>query len=423
MVAFPEYRRIAEEVMDGVVLAYEERPSLTQVSALLVPVGALCEGPGEEGLAHLLEHMVFRGTKDFPTARDIMMAAEGSGGRINAYTTYDYIVFLVQMPTTVWKLSLNLLFQLAFFPLLREDDLMVEREVVLREMAMLDDDPSEKAAMQLQKAMWGTHRLGQDVIGSKEVIKNVTRKQLIDFWKEKFFRYPIYIVSIGSVPFSEIRSFIKNMEYPDGFFRSREEPWNNVDIASFTGDHIVIKEKTNQTYYRIAINLYPYRTDAWSKKKYHISLISALLGGATFSKIVQDIRDKNGWAYSVGATISGSVAGTSLIWYMDVLPGVLDQVKNVWKREITRLEKGMISEEEFEKVKTYVIGSTMMSSDSMHSTALAHLMNVAFNGHLWDPVKDVGILEKLTLTDVSEEFHNLMSSQIFAEVIYGAEFS
>jgi len=173
VVEMPERQSRLEEVLPSFVVAYEYRPSLTQVSALLVPVGALAENAGEEGLSHLIEHMVFRGTRSFPDAKSIMMAAEGKGGRINAYTTYDYIVFLVQMPIMEWQLSLKLLFELAFYPLFREEDLAVEKEVVLREMAMINDDPSEKAAVLFQKAMWGDHRLGYDVIGFEDVVTNM----------------------------------------------------------------------------------------------------------------------------------------------------------------------------------------------------------------------------------------------------------
>ncbi|GEM_PF-794623 len=421
MVVFPKRYHILEEVIDNLVVAYEERDTLTQVSALLVPVGALSEDNGEEGLAHLIEHMVFRGTRSFPDAKSIMMAAEGSGGRINAYTTYDYMVFLVQMPTTKWRLSLQLLFELPFFPLFREEDLLVEKEVVLREMAMIEDDPSEKAAVLFQNAMWGDHRLGYDVIGFPNVVKNISREGLVSFWKEKFFRYPVYFTTIGSVPYEDIKAYIQHMDLPSWWKSERKEPWSDIQVASFASRHMHKEEDTNQTYYRVGIELYPYRTEQWREKKYHISLISAILGGTSFSRLVQKIRDENGWAYSIGATVSGSVAGTSLVWYMDVMPGVLGDVKGIWQKEVVRLREGNVSEEEFDRVKTYVIGSTMMSSDSMYSTALAHLMNVAFNGSLWDPVEDVEKLERLTLPDVTEEFEYLLERSTPAEVIYGSE--
>jgi len=421
VVVFPKRNHILEEIIDGFVVSYEERDTLTQVSALLVPVGALAEDKEREGLAHLIEHMVFRGTKSFPNARAIMMAAEGSGGRINAYTTYDYMVFLVQMPTTKWQLSLQLLFELAFFPLFREEDLEVEKEVVLREMAMIDDDPSEKAAVLFQKAMWGEHRLGYDVIGFPDVVKSISREGLVSFWKEKFFQYPIYFTTIGSVPYEDIKAYIQHMDMPSWWYQEKKAPWSDVDMAKFVSEQIYKKEDTNQTYYRVGIELYPYRTEQWREKKYHISLISAILGGTSFSHLVQEIRDKKGWAYSIGATVSGSVAGTSLVWYMDIMPGVLGDVKEIWHKEVSRLKNGEISDEEFNRVKTYVIGSTMMSSDSMYSTALAHLMNVAFNGGLWDPVKDVKKLESLTLGDVAEEFSYLMDKGEPSEVVYGSE--
>ncbi len=420
MVIFPKRKQVIDEVIPGLVLAYEKRELLTQVSALLIPVGALSENKGEEGLSHLIEHMVFRGTRRFPTTMDVMMSAEGMGGRINAYTTYDYMVFLVQMPATHWKLSLDLLFDLAFFPLFREEDLEVEKEVVLREMAMIDDDPSEKAAILFQNAMWGKHRLGSDVIGFPDVVKNITRHKLYAFWEERFLRYPVYLTTIGSVPYEEIRTYLTDIPLSSSW-RASSNPWDNISPATFMSNHRYQKEATNQTYYRIGIELYPYRTSEWREKKYHISLITSLLGGTSFSKIVQEIRDSKGWAYSVGATVSGSVAGTSLIWYMDVLPGVLTQVKDVWLREIERLKDGKIEKSEFEKAKTYVIGSTMMSSDSMHSTALAHLMNIAFNEKLWDPKEDVMQLESLKLSDIVEEFRYLIERKEPAEVIYGSE--
>ncbi len=419
MVVFPKRETHICEVIPSFILAHQRLDSLTQVSAMLLPVGALFEDMESAGLAHLIEHMVFRGTRSFMEAEDIMMAAEGMGGRINAFTTYDYIVFLVQMPTTHWKLSLKLLFELAFYPLFREEDLKTEKEVVLREMAMIEDDPSEKAAILFQKAMWGEHRLGYDVIGFPDVVKNVRRDDLVAFWKEAFFSYPVYFTTLGSVPYEEIKSFVENFDFPDEFSRQKRSPWDYVSRAKFAGSEIVGREKTNQTYYRVGLELYPYRTKGWQEKKYHISLISAMLGGTSFSNLVQEIRDRRGWAYSVGATVSGSVAGSSLVWYMDVLPGVINVVESILFKEFETLSNGIISNDTFEKARTYVVGSTMMSSDSMHSSALAHLMNVAFNGDLWDPERDVKRLMALKTADIVAEFRRLTNGKNFAKVIYG----
>ena len=419
MVMFPQRETHICEVIPSFILAHQRWDSLTQVSALLVPVGALFENVKTAGLSHLIEHMVFRGTRSFREAQDIMMAAEGMGGRINAFTTYDYIVFLVQMPATHWKLSLKLLFELAFYPLFREEDLNTEKEVVLREMAMIEDDPSEKAAVLFQKAMWGEHRLGYDVIGFPDVVKNVERDDLVAFWKEAFFSYPVYFTTLGSVPYEEIRAFIRNFDFPTEFGSQKRSPWGYVRRAEFAGSEIIKREKTNQTYYRVGLEIYPYRTAGWQEKKYHISLISAMLGGTSFSNLVQEIRDRRGWAYSVGATVSGSVAGSSLGWYMDILPGVLKEVENILFTEFDTLSRGDGIDDTFEKARTYVVGSTMMSSDSMHSTALAHLMNVAFNGDLWDPERDVKRLMALKPSDIVEEFRRLTEGKDFAKVVYG----
>ena len=419
MVAFPQRDTHISEVIPSFILAHQRWDSLTQVSALLMPVGALFESMESAGLAHLIEHMVFRGTRSFRGAEDIMMAAEGMGGRINAFTTYDYIVFLVQMPATHWELSLKLLFELAFYPLFREEDLNTEKEVVLREMAMIEDDPSERAAVLFQKAMWGEHRMGYDVIGFPNVVKNVERSDLVAFWKDAFFSYPVYFTTLGSVPYEEVKSFIQNFDFPTEFGRKKGKPWDYVKKAEFSGSEIVKREKTNQTYYRVGLEIYPYRTPEWQERKYHISIISAMLGGTSFSKLVQEIRDRRGWAYSVGATISGSVAGSSLVWYMDVLPGVVYEVESILFKEFDALSRGSICDDKFEKARTYVVGSTMMSSDSMHSSALAHLMNVAFNGELWDPERDVKRLMALKTGDIVEEFNRLTEGKNFAKVIYG----
>jgi len=416
-VKFPDMQQSVITPKPGLKVAVERRDALTEVFALLVPVGALSEGPGEEGYAHLLEHMIFRGTKDYPTTMDILGAVEGMGGRINAFTTYDYMVVMVQVPLSSWKVGLEVMWQLVAAPLLREEDLAVEKEVVLREIDMLMDDPSEVAGMLLQKAMWNGHRMGLDVIGLADVVAGATARRLRDFWERCFLRSPWTMVAVGGLSPEDVGQAIDGLEDP----RDASvivHPWDRLSTAGFVGETVRNSKETQQTYLRVAVETYPYRTAKWNESKYALSFISAFLGGASFSRLMMEIREKRGWAYSLGSTVSGSVAGGSMVWSFDLKTGVWGDVLDFWRAEVDRLTSGDVTDEEFDAIVRYLIGSTMTSFDNMWNSAMAHLLALAYYDRLWNPRMDVDRLAGLSLSDVSLEASRIFNSGV-AMALYG----
>ncbi len=416
-VRFPDMHQTVITPKPDLKVAVERREALTEVFALLVPVGALSEKPGQEGYAHLLEHMIFRGTRDYPTTMDILGAVEGMGGRINAFTTYDYMVVMVQVPLSSWRIGLDVMWQLVAAPRLREEDLIVEKEVVLREIDMLMDDPSEVAGMLLQRAMWNGHRMGLDVIGLRGVVASASSEMLRDFWEKCFLRSPWTMVAVGGLTAEEVESAIGELEDP----RKTGEvchPWDRLGVAEFAGEVVRDAKDTQQTYLRLAVETYPYRTREWEEKKYALSFISAFLGGASFSRLMMEIRERRGWAYSLGSTVSGSVAGGSMVWSFDLKVGVWREVLDFWHGEIDRLVAGGASGSEFDAIIRYLIGSTMTSFDNMWNSAMAHLLALAYYGRLWDPKRDVERLTSLSVSDVTAEAQKIFGSGV-ATAVYG----
>jgi len=192
---------------------YVKRDTSVFSITIAIPGGAMAEEEGQYGYAHLLEHMLFRGTRTYATSKDLAMEIEGVGGRYNGFTTYDAIYLTATVPANYWQNAVKVLFSLAYEPLLEETALSTEKQVVISEIQMAQDQPEERAYSHLQKTMWNGHRLGEDVIGRRKDIENATKTKLYSFWEKLIYQKPC-VAMAGPIDGKVLESFLRNVDIP-----------------------------------------------------------------------------------------------------------------------------------------------------------------------------------------------------------------
>lgn len=191
------------------VILLESKKAPVVSTHLWVKTGSADEKKGEEGISHFIEHLVFKGTKDFKVG-EIAQTIEGSGGQLNAYTTFDQTVYHVTISKNYYDRALHAISQMAGFPEFDEKEIDNEREVVIEEIKRSEDSPSSQASQLLFKTSFKKHPYGIPIIGYEKIIKNVKRKTLVNYYSKRYVPQNMTLVVSGDFDSTEMRAKIKD---------------------------------------------------------------------------------------------------------------------------------------------------------------------------------------------------------------------
>jgi len=388
---------------------YVKRDTSVFSITIAIPGGAMAEEEGQYGYAHLLEHMLFRGTRTYATSKDLAMEIEGVGGRYNGFTTYDAIYLTATVPANYWQNAVKVLFSLAYEPLLEETALSTEKQVVISEIQMAQDQPEERAYSHLQKTMWNGHRLGEDVIGRRKDIENATKTKLYSFWEKLIYQKPC-VAMAGPIDGKVLESFLRNVDIPSPL----EDPIKHMERPEFTPGSSRIKEDTQQTYYRLALQA----CEAARDDIFVYQLISNILGGSSFSQLFLRIREEEGLSYSVYSTVEATSVAGALIVSCDLKPKGLDRTKSIIQEELERLSQAKLTVDELDRFKRFTVGAYTMSLESTSSISLLLADRFVTRNRIWDPQSEIQYINSISVDLISENLKHSMEAGS-AEVILG----
>lgn len=388
---------------------YAKRDTSVFSVTMAIPGGAMAEEEGQLGYAHLLEHMVFRGTKKYPTSKDLAMEIEGVGGRYNGFTTFDAIYFTATVPAPFWQNAVDVIFSLAYEPLLEETALSIEKQVVISEIQMSEDQPEERAYSYLQKLMWDGHRMGEDVAGRREDVENATKPKIESFWKSMFSRKPC-IAMVGPMEANVVQSFIEKLHPP---FELNSERLS-IDVPSFHAGESRVREDTQQLYYRKALK----GSSTTSDDIFTYQLISNILGGSSFSQLFLRIREEEGLSYSVYSNIEGTSVAGSLVIACDLKPNGLDKAREIVNEELEKLSQSELDEEQLEKFKRFTLGAYTMGLESTSTISMLLADRFLSRGIIWNPDSEINYIRSIDVGKISSALRESLDGGS-AEVVLG----
>ncbi|HEX4034056.1 MAG TPA: pitrilysin family protein [Solirubrobacteraceae bacterium] len=265
-------------------------------SLVAFDAGARSERPEENGIAHFLEHLIFKGGESYPTYRDVNETAERMGAVINAYTSHDIVAFHVTSRAEAAPAAIDLLSDIAGRPRIDPAELDRERGVVIQEIARADDQPAVLAAHLADRAANGEHPLGRPVLGPAEHLRSFSREEIVAFRDRRWSpgRGGAFLVgNTEHLPPDEQLSELF------GRFPSLPEPDAWEPAPAFEPKTLVEQRDSNQSHLRMI-----YRIGAHSstvRARAAIGIYSTLLGGSMGSRLFDEIREQRGLCYSVWA--------------------------------------------------------------------------------------------------------------------------
>ncbi|HEU68605.1 MAG TPA: insulinase family protein [Candidatus Acetothermia bacterium] len=291
----------------GVAVLAEPMPSLRSVAVgLWVRAGGRDDPPGKEGLAHLLEHMTFKGTARH-SAAEIAQAIDLLGGHLNAATANEYTFYYTEVLDEGLPPAVSILEELVTLPRFARDDLGRERVVIEEEIRTIEDSPEDVAFQLLHEALWpGGHPLGQPVVGRLASVAELGRDDLLEFFRHHYTPARMALVACGRVDPTELLSLATR--FGSGGEHDGERPRRPPE----PGSGVVLAERAiQQVHLAVGFPTIP----IGSPHRYGIEVLNALLGGGVSSRLFQRVREELGLAYTVfSATSYYSDAGALALY-------------------------------------------------------------------------------------------------------------
>ena len=359
--------------------------------------GARNERADENGMAHFLEHLVFKGGEKFPTYKDVNETAERLGGVLNAYTSHDLVAFHITVRAESASAAIDLLTDFVGRPRLDAEELDRERGVVIQEINRAFDQPSMVAEYLIDRAAFGEHPLGRTVLGAEQNLRSFTREGIVAFRERRWAgaRGGAFLAgNLEHVPAEE--------ELQERFarFPSLPEPEPYLPAPDFDPQKLVEQRDTNQSHLRMIYR--PDITVSDVRERAALSIYSTLLGGSMGSRLFEEIREKRGLCYSVYA-VDHTFADVPVLQLGSGLEsGKCVEAYTRMREIVDELRNNGPTEEEVQRARAYAAGRTVLAFENTNAVARYGANQSIVFGEDIDPDAAIAALDAVTFDEVRE---------------------
>ena len=408
-----ELRNIHRQVLpNGLTVISEEMKHIRSVSiGIWIKSGSRDEEPQWNGLSHFIEHMVFKGTKN-RSAEAIARQVDSIGGNLDAFTAKECVCFNIKVLDEHLPIALEVLSDLVLNPVFAIEDIARERGVILEEIKMDEDNPEYLVHEIFTQNFWKDHPLGKPILGTRETVKGFEQPLVLDLYQKRFFSGNFIISAAGNLNHAHFVDLVAR--YFDGL-----KPLKN----GFHGPmpkivpRITLRNKKSLEQVQICVGV-PSHPIA-HEKRFASYVLNTLLGGGMSSRLFQNIRERQGLAYSIYSDLNpyrdtgclSIYAGTSRQSAVKVVESVVS--------EFRKLKSESLSDEELRRSKDQLKGSLMLSLES----STARMSNLARQDMYFDKFYGMDALiqriEAVTADDLHEMANDFFRTESVAVTALG----
>ncbi len=400
-----------EKLKNGIPVLMDKIEGINSVTfGIFVKTGAKNELSGEEGVSHLLEHMMFKGTKT-KSAKDISEIIDNEGGIINAYTGKENTVYYVQMLSNRLKEGIEVLTDMFLNSTFSEENLEKEKNVVIEEIRMYDDIP-EEIVHDRNTALVIDGVQGNVVLGSEKSIREMTREKLVKYFKEQYRPENIVISIAGNFSYEDISEILNNGLGTIENISPEREYNGAMEIRSIENK---ITKDTNQ----IHLCFNTKGCSLTSDMRYEVAIISNTLAGNMSSRLFQKIREDRGLAYSVFSYTSSFEEGGLFTVYAGTTKKDYKEVLEIIENEFEDIKENGITEYELQKSKNQFLSAVTFGLESSKGR-----MNRMANSYLlYKEIKSLDEIleqiEKITVEDIKKAAQEMFDKRYYSKTILG----
>jgi predicted Zn-dependent peptidase len=397
---------------DGLRVISEKIDSVRSVAVgIFVGVGARDERPAEAGVTHLIEHLLFKGSERYDQV-EIARVSDRLGSELNAYTTRESTVVHVRVLDEHLPLALDVMCDMAASPRFEADALESEREVVLEEIAMIEDDPSDLVHDLAARCVFGEHELGRPVIGSAATVRALTNSGISAYHASRYGAGNIVVAAAGNVEHDAFCGLVAERLALGAAMRAER----TVPVV-VAGRQLFLSRDTEQ--YHVVLSAPGLRRD--DERRFAVALLDHVLGGAASSRLVQEIREQRGMAYSVYSYTSNYDDAGQVGIYVGTRGENVGECVEIARAQIADLGAGGLSADELERAKESVKGRMLLALEST-SSRMSRLGRAVLSGSEILSLDDVAArVDAVTHDDITSLAAELLAPECFSTAGIGPD--
>jgi len=386
---------VLSELASGERVISERMPSVRSVAiGFWIGVGSRDETPAKAGLTHFIEHLLFKDTRSYD-ARRIAEIFDELGGELNAATSREHTVVYARVPYDQLERAIDVMTDMVFVPTFT--DINAEREVVLEEIAMLEDAPQDRVHDLVSEAVFGDHPLGRPVLGRSEVISSVSKRTIAGFHESMYQPGNVVVSAAGNVAHERLVSLVTKAANAREHAAAR--PYVRKPLLKTPPASVRYQSKETEQYHVCVAAPGIARSD---RRRFAASLLDSILGGSASSRLFQEIREKRGMAYSVYSFVAQysdtGMIGVSLGTREDNVAACLE----IASEQIAEIAAGHFLKGELERAKEHARGRIMLSMESTATRMTRLGRSLISDTELLSPERIIAELEAVEPDAVSE---------------------
>lgn len=375
---------------NGIIVISERNSSKSVAVEVMFMVGSNFENKKTAGISHFLEHMLFEGTRKRKTSRDIANEIEKYGAEFNAYTTGDRTAFFIKIINKRFDKALDILSDMISNPIFDAKRVEKEKQVILKEINMVNDDPRLYQWILFHKALFERHPAKNPTYGTVGSVKSFDKKHVVNYYYSHYIPNNMVISIVGNVGNvnEKVGKYFGKLKPRKKVTRGKVNEPIQMKIKNF-----VERKKTLNSYMVLGYKTMP----RLHEDSYVLDVISAILGRGQSGWVFDEIRNKRGLAYQVGVNHDNESDYGTFAVYAGLDKRNIWQAKKIILQQFRRLRN--INKKDLEEAKTYIEGN--------HTLNMEDNFNLADNIAIWECIKDSRLaysylknIKKVTVNDV-----------------------
>jgi predicted Zn-dependent peptidase len=349
----------AETLPSGLRLTTEAMPHVRSVSVgVWLKRGSRHESDAESGVAHFVEHMLFKGTFT-RTAQQIAQTIDSIGGQLDAFTSKEYAGYYIKVLDEHLPLAIDLLSDMVMHPALAPADIAREQSVILEEIKMVEDAPDDLVHEVFAEQFWARHPLGRPILGTPETVSSFTSEGLRRYFEQTYLAPNLIVAAAGRIEHAAVRALIER-----AFERLPTAAAPAADVPPAITPGVVVREKDiEQSHVCLGTAAYPQA----HADRHALYVLNTILGGSMSSRLFQHIREDRGLAYAVWSSLMAFSDAGAMTIYAGCATDRVEEVVDLTIAELGGLRTTPVPADELQRAKDHLKGSLMLSLENTSS--------------------------------------------------------
>ncbi len=412
-ISFDNYK--ITELDSGIKVISEYLPHFRSISlGFWVPTGSRNEDKSNNGITHLIEHLIFKGTQK-RSYRDIAIEFDMMGAEFNAYTDKENCCIYADFIDEHLEKSIELLFDIICNPLFLSEHIKTEKKVVLEEIKMVEDSPSDSILNHFYSEVYDGHPLSLSVVGSRKTLAKINKKTIISYFRERFSLGNMVISGAGNIKHEDLVNLVRKNTEGSLIINNNMTDGINGLPKNCTGLQKVHNSRTKAAHICYG-GLGCSRDD---NDRYPLSLLTNMFGGTMSSRLFQKIREDEGLAYSIFAN-NVQYKDTGLIFvYSASSNRNVSKILGLVNNEIDDIRKNGVSRSELERTRENIKGSIVLGIEDISSRMFRLGKTLMFDRKVLTINQILKKIDKVTVSDVNMVVAKYLDPSNFSTVILG----